>query len=120
MRIKGVLLTAVAAGLLTVAFAGAANAQVFVTQPAVSYYYAQPAYYTAPQVVSYSAPQVVSYSAPQVVSYYSPAGPVVAAPAVVPAVNYYAPAPVAFYPATVSRGLFGRTTVRTPFYKIRY
>jgi hypothetical protein len=107
MRIKGVLLTALAAGLLTVAFAGPARAQVVVAAPTVSYYYAAPAVYSAP-VVSYYQP-----AAPVV--YYQQAAPVVAAPAV----SYYY-APTVSYPATVSRGLFGRTIVRTPFYKIKY
>lgn len=112
MKRKGLLVAMVAAGLLFVVSAGSAKAQVVVGAPIVSYY--------APPVVSYyTAPAVSYYSAPVAVSYYTPATTVVAAPAVVPAVSYY-PAPAVVYPATVSRGLFGRTTVRTPFYKIRY
>lgn len=94
------------AALLTLVLARVASAQVIVAAPAVSYYY-------TPSVV-YSTPAPV----PAVVSYYQPVTPVVIPAA--PVVSYYAPAPTVAYPATVSRGLFGRTIVRTPFYKLKY
>lgn len=107
----------------------AAEAQVVVAPaPVVSYYY-------APAPVAVAPAPVVSYYTPAVapaVSYYTPAE--VVAPA--PVSYYYTPAPVAvapapvvapvvapvsyYYPATVRTGLFGRTTVKTPFYKIKY
>lgn len=104
-RLKGTT-GVLGAALLTLALAQAASAQVVIAAPTVSYYY-------TPSVV-YSAPAPV----PAVVSYYQPVTPVVVPAA--PVVSYYAPAPTVFYPATVSRGLFGRTIVRTPFYKIKY
>jgi hypothetical protein len=101
-------------GVFTVGLADRAAAQVIVAPaPVVSYYVAPTPVVAAPVVVS---------PAPVVQYYYAPA-PVVATPAVVAApttvVSYY-PASTVVYPMTVSRGLFGKTIVRTPFGKYKY
>lgn len=94
----------VVAALLVFCSARTAQAQVLVAPaPVVSYYYAPAPVVAAPVAVP-AAPVVSYYTAP------------VAAP-----VYYTAPAPVSYYvPATVRRGLFGRTIVRTPFYRLKY
>lgn len=107
MKTKRAAIALLACGLLSVAFANAASAQVFIGPPVVSYYV---------------PPVVVAPPAPVVTSYYAPG--VYAQSAVV--ANYVAPAPavVSYYtpvvPATYHRGLFGRTIVRTPYYKVKY
>lgn len=90
-----------------------ARAQVWVSPaPVVSYYTAPaPAFYVAPAPVVAAAPVVpyVAPAPPPTISYYAPAT----------SVTFYA-GPTVSQPATVSRGLFGRTIVRTPFYKLKY
>lgn len=110
MTIRKTMLAAVAALLVGLAVEQRSHAQVIVqSSPVISYY--------TPPVVSYYAPPVVAAPAPApVVNYYAPA----------PVVNYYTPPAVAYqqttvtYPVHVHRGLFGRTVVRTPFYKLKY
>jgi len=118
------------AALVAVVMAGAqaenADAQVFVAPAPTSFYFAP----SAPIVV---APPVAFYSQPIVAAPVVTAAPVVAAPTVsmytapvvsnvAPPVISTVPATVGFYtpvttpyPVTVSRGLFGRTIVRTPW-----
>lgn len=93
-----------------------ASAQVVVAPgpaPVVAYYAppvaVAPAYYYAP------APVGVSYYYAAPVPVAAPAPVVIPTVAAVPA-SYYVPA----YPARVSRGLFGRTIVRTPFSKTKF
>lgn len=136
MRSRNLFLGMAASTLLTVALSLPVQAQyVVAAPPAVTYYYAP-----APTVAYYPpAPVTYYYTAAPSVAYYQT--PVVTAPAPVPTTAYYvAPAPVAttayyaapapavsyypastvVYPARVSTGLFGRTTVTTPYYKIKY
>ncbi|WP_145263384.1 hypothetical protein [Planctomycetes bacterium Pan216] len=118
MKVRNVLLGVIAAGTIWFASASSAQAQVVVSYytPAVPVVAPAPmvaAPVVAAPVVSYYTPPIV---AAPVVSYYEPA--VVAAPA--PVVSYYAPPAVSYYPATVRRGLFGKTIVKTPFYKVKY
>lgn len=91
-----------------------AQAQVFVSPAPVVSYYAPPvavapAYYFAPAPVAASY-----YAAP--IPIVAPAPVVVPTVAMAPTVSFYAPA----FPVRVSRGLFGRTIVRTPFSKTKF
>lgn len=112
MKIKPIVWGVLLAGVVLVGSAAPAKAQFIVAPaPVVSYYYApQAAVYSAPVAGPVVVPQVAYYTAPPV-AYYA-----------APAVAYYPPAVVAYppYPVTVTRGLFGRTTVRSPFYKVKY
>lgn len=109
--------------------------QVVVPAPVTSYYYAPAATYTAP-AVNY-VPTTSYYYAPAVTQTYSATVPATTYPAtsslyyapvaapVAQTYSYYTPAvvpaaTVQTYPYTVSRGLFGRTIVRTPNYTLKY
>lgn len=102
-----------------------ASAQVWVAPaPVVSYYYAPVVaapVVAAPAVSYYTVPAPAPVVAAPVVSYYAPAvpAPVPAVASVPAAVGYYTPVPVP-YNVRVSRGLFGRTIVRTPFSVTKY
>lgn len=112
MSVQRCLWTAAAAAALTAATASQVQAQVFVASaPVVSFY--QPAIPVAP--VATVSPAVAFYPAPAVSYYYAPVVSAAPAPVVVPApvANYY-------MPVRVSRGLFGRTVVRTPFSTTRF
>jgi hypothetical protein len=94
---------------------GRATADVIVSSPVTSYYYAPPtvAYYSPPVVYSTPAPVVygaaVSYYTPATVSYYTPA-----VTTYVPSVSYYA-APTAV--TTTRYGLLlGRPRVISSYY----
>ena len=120
------------ASLATVVMAGASvsesQAQVFVTAPQAFYFapaapvFVQQPVFVQPQVAFSVAPTpVVVNQAPAVSFYQAPvATPIVSnvAPPIistVPAtVGFYTPTTTPF-PMTVSRGLFGRTIVRTPW-----
>jgi hypothetical protein len=118
-------LTALAAVSLVLLAADRVTAQtVFVSPPAVSYYYPPPAvtYYSPPVV--YTPAPAVSYYYGAPASYYTPS-----VSYYTPAVSYYAPS-VSYYaaPATVTTttryGLFGRprasvTTYYPPAYFVR-
>ncbi len=121
-------------GLLALALVGGsadwASAQVFIAPAPVVSYYAPVAPVYAPPVVAapvVAAPAVSYYTVPApvvaapAVSYYAPAlpAPVPAVASVPAAVGYYTPVPVP-YNVRVSRGLFGRTIVRTPFSTTKY
>jgi hypothetical protein len=100
------------AAALTAATASQVQAQVLVAPaPVVSFY--QPAIPVTP--VAAVSPPVAFYPAPAVSYYYAPVVSAAPAPVVVsaPAVSYY-------MPVRVSRGLFGRTVVRTPFSTTRF
>lgn len=103
----------VVAIVLAAATANEASAQVFVTPaPVVSYFVpAQP----VPVAFAPVAPAVAFQPVPAVSYYYAPVVPAVAAPVVVPA-----PTTSFYVPARVSRGLFGRTIIRTPFSKTKF
>lgn len=116
MRIRRWCLVGVMAAVVSLAANNIASAQVVISSSPVVSYYTPPtvSYYTPPTVSYYSAPTVSYYSAPTV-QYYS-----------APTVSYYSAPVVGYrsttvtYPAHVHRGLFGRTVVRTPFYKLKY
>lgn len=115
MTSRKVVLSATAALLVALAVHSQASAQVVIQSSPVVSYYTPPAvsYYTPPTVVA-PAPAVSYYTPAPVVNYYAP-----------PVVNYYAPAPAyqqttVTYPVHVHRGLFGKTVVRSPFYKLKY
>jgi hypothetical protein len=109
------ILALVVAGVFLAVAPERASAQVIVTPaPVVSLY--------TPPVVSYQVPVVVNSP---VVSYYVPAAPIVSWYSPVPAVNVVPAVPTVaavpvVYPATIRRGLFGRTIVETPFYRLKY
>lgn len=112
---------------IMLASSGEAMAQVFVAPAPVAFYVAPAPVVSFPVPVVTAAPTVSFYTAaaaaPVVAAPVVPVSPVAAVPAavgmpVVPTVpstvSFYTPVPVGF-PARVSRGLFGRTIIRTPF-----
>lgn len=116
MRMQRFAWTAVVTLAIVAAVGQTASAQVFVAPaPVVSYYYAP-----APPVVSFYSPPTVGYYTAPAVSFQAPVVSAIPTQVLVPAspiVSYYSPVAV---PAVVSRGLFGRTIVRTPFAKFKY
>ena len=76
----------------------------------------------SPQIVSmYAPPPAVGiYLPPTVVATQYPIAPTTFYPIPTPYVSAYSPAATIVAPARVTYGVFGRTYVRTPFYRVRF